>query len=220
MTPVEILGWVAALVGTVLGLPQLIRLARTRSTAGLSLFGWQAILVLNLIWAIHGIKIGQANMIVTNLGGLVTTSIVLYLFTKDLGRRLFPVVLPSLLAVVVLVAIDLGLGSTAFGVASLVPAILANAGQIIEVVRSPSVTGVSPVFLGLGLVNQLLWLSWAVLLNEASSKISSFLLVLMIAFNLTWYLLRRAGLRAFFVRPVEAVEVAPDLAGQAEFTGQ
>ncbi|MFT4110453.1 SemiSWEET family sugar transporter [Propionicimonas sp.] len=220
MTPVELLGWMAALVGTVLGLPQLIRLARTRSTAGLSLFGWQAILVLNLIWALHGIKIGQPNMIVTNFGGLVTTSIVLVLFTRDLGRRLLPVVLPSLLAVVVLVAVDLGLGSTAFGVASLVPAILANAGQIIEVVRSPSVTGVSPVFLGLGLLNQLLWLSWAVLLDEASSKISSFLLVLMIAFNLTWYLLRRAGLRAFFARPVETVEVAAELTGEAELTGQ
>lgn len=213
MSAVDAIGWTAALVGIVLGLPQLVRLARTRSTAGLSLLGWQAILVLNIIWGVHGIRIAQPNMILTNLCGLLTTSAVLVLMTRDRGLRLLPVVLPALAGAGVLVAVDLLFGSTAFGVVSLIPAVLANLGQIVEVVRSEDVSGVSPVFLGLGLFNQILWLTWAILLEEASARISSLMLVLMIAFNLVWYILRRRGLRAFFVRPAP-VEVVPELNGQ------
>lgn len=200
MTPVVVVGWTAAVVGTLLGLPQLIRLLRTRCTAGLSLIGWQAILVLNIIWAAHGIRIGEANMIVVNLLGMGSTGAVLVLMTRDRGLRLVPALWPPIAASVVFVAVDLLWGSVAFGMVSLLPAILANVGQIAEVVRSPQITGVSPVFLGLGLLNQMLWFTWAVLLHERSSLISSFTLILLISFNLVWYVLRRRGLRAFFVK--------------------
>ena len=33
MTPVELIGWAAAVVGTLLGVPQVYRLARTRTVA-------------------------------------------------------------------------------------------------------------------------------------------------------------------------------------------
>lgn len=200
MTPVAIVGWTAAAAGILLGLPQLIRLLRTRCTAGLSLIGWQSILVLNIIWAAHGMRIAEANMTVVNLLGLGSTGAVLFLLTRDRGLPLFPVVWPPLAVSVVFVGVDLLWGSTAFGLASLLPAILANVGQIAEVVRSAEVTGVSTVFLALGLVNQLLWLTWAVLLQERSSLISSFMLVVLISFNLVWYVLRRRGLRALFVK--------------------
>ena len=50
MTTVLLVGWAAALVGTVLGLPQMIRLARTRNIEGLSMPAWQLILGLNIGW--------------------------------------------------------------------------------------------------------------------------------------------------------------------------
>ena len=54
MTPVELIGWAAAVVGTLLGVPQVYRLARTRTVAGLSMPAWQAILALHIAWIYHG----------------------------------------------------------------------------------------------------------------------------------------------------------------------
>ena len=48
MSLLVLVGWTATAVGTVLGIPQLVRLARTRNVEGLSLVGWQAILAINL----------------------------------------------------------------------------------------------------------------------------------------------------------------------------
>ncbi len=48
MTTIEIVGWVATGTGTVLGLPQVVRLVRTRSVEGMSLPTWQAWLAVNL----------------------------------------------------------------------------------------------------------------------------------------------------------------------------
>ena len=88
MTPVEIVGWGAALVGTVLGLPQVYRLARTRNVEGLSLPAWQAILALNIAWTSHGVILGQPNMIVPNVLGLGSTLPILILMSRELGRPL------------------------------------------------------------------------------------------------------------------------------------
>lgn len=59
MTPVDIVGWSATVLGTILGVPQLVRLLRTRSVAGLSLIAWQATLSINIGWTVHGLLIGQ-----------------------------------------------------------------------------------------------------------------------------------------------------------------
>ena len=73
MSWVEIIGWSATAVGALLGFPQLFRLLRTRNVAGLSLLAWQAVLVLNVIWFTHGVRIGQGPQIVTNSVALVST---------------------------------------------------------------------------------------------------------------------------------------------------
>ena len=59
MSWVEIIGWSATAVGALLGFPQLFRLLRTRNVEGLSLLAWQAVLVLNVIWFTHHVRIGQ-----------------------------------------------------------------------------------------------------------------------------------------------------------------
>lgn len=64
MTVTEILGWAGTVTAVVLGLPQLVRLARTRNVEGLSLPAWQAFLAVNLGWTAHGIAIGQAPQVV------------------------------------------------------------------------------------------------------------------------------------------------------------
>lgn len=88
MTAVTLVGWIASAVGMTVGLPQLIKLIRTRNVGGLSLFAWQATLVANLIWLGHGIRIEQLPHVVTNLAGLATTLPLVLLLARShrLGR--------------------------------------------------------------------------------------------------------------------------------------
>lgn len=199
MTPVEIVGWVAALVGTILGLPQMVRLARTRNIEGLSLPAWQLILGVNLAWTSHGILLGQWNMILPNLFGLVSTLPILVLMSRELGRALPRVLLPGVLVAAVMIAVDLTLGTAVYGVVAIWPALFANAGQSLELIRSPRVRGVSPFFLIVGVLNQALWLVWGILVGDAGTQITATTTLAVTSFNLVWWILRQLGLRSFGV---------------------
>lgn len=199
MTPVEIVGWAAAVAGTVLGLPQAIRLIRTRNVEGLSLPAWQLILILNVIWTSHGILLGKPNMIVPNTLGLVSTLPILTLMSRALGRRLVRVVLPSLVLSAVIIVVDVVLGSVAFGFVAIWPALAANVGQALELIRSPRVVGVSPTFLIVGAINQVLWLSWGLLVPDPGTAFTAAITLVIVTFNLVWWILRQFGLRAFGV---------------------
>jgi uncharacterized protein with PQ loop repeat len=204
MTPVVVVGWTATFVGAVLGFPQLWRLIRTRSVEGLSLFAWQSILVMNLIWFAHGVRLDQPPQLVVNTIGACSTVPIVVLLARSQGRRLWRVVLPCLVAAVSIMAIDHFLGSVAFGVAATVPGITSSIGQSVELVRAPHVRGVSAVFMVLAFVNQLLWLAWGLLIADPGTIITTAMISVLTGLNLLWYVLRRLGLRAFFA-PGEAV---------------
>jgi uncharacterized protein with PQ loop repeat len=70
------------------GLPQVLRLVRTRRVDGLSLTAWQAMLVVNLSWTAHGISIGQIPQIVTSVLSLCSTVPILYLMARELRAPL------------------------------------------------------------------------------------------------------------------------------------
>ena len=48
MTAAVGLGWLAVVISTTMGLPQLFRLVRTRNVEGVSLTAWRLILAMNL----------------------------------------------------------------------------------------------------------------------------------------------------------------------------
>jgi len=196
---VEVVGWAAAFVGAVLGLPQLWRLVRTRNVDGLSLFAWQSLLVVNLIWLAHGFLIAQPPQIVVNLIAMCSTIPIVVLLARSTGRRLARVVGPCLTAVAAIIAIDAMLGSVAFGVCAIIPGITSSIGQTLELIRSRTIRGISPLFLCLAFVNQCLWTSWAVLVNDPGSIIAAAAVCLLTGVNLSWYLMRRLGLRPLFV---------------------
>ena len=198
MIAVEVIGWAGTISGTILGLPQVLRLVRTRRVDGLSLTAWRAMLVVNLTWTAHGISIGQLPQIVTSALSLCCTVPILYLMARELQRHLVPVLLPGLLAAGVLIAIDQLLGSAAFGTAAIIAAVVANAGQSIELVRSQRIVGVSVLFLILAVVNQGLWLSWAILVPDIGTMIFATVTGIITLFNLTWWSLRILGLRPLF----------------------
>jgi uncharacterized protein with PQ loop repeat len=209
MSPVDALGWVAAAVGILLGLPQLVHLIRTRHTEGVSLLAWQTLLVLNVAWLVHGVLIVQANMIVTNAFGLFTTVPILVLMSRSRELRLFRVILPALIAAGVVIAADLTFGTAVFGAVVLIPGTVVNVAQTLELIRSPSVEGVSPTFLVVAVTNQVLWLSWALLVPELGTIIAASVATTITAFNVLWWVLRRMGVRAYYARlaPVPAAEV-------------
>ncbi|MCA0294762.1 MAG: hypothetical protein LCH96_05480 [Actinobacteria bacterium] len=205
MAFVDALGWVATFVGTVLAVPQLVRLLRTRNIEGLSLAGWQTALVLNLAWTYHGISIGQLPQILSSSLALFTTVPILVLMTRQLNRRLWPTVLPSLAVAATMIAVDVGLGSAAYGVVAILPGIAITAAQTVELVRAEHVRGVSPLSLSLGFLNLTLWVVWALLVDDSGTMIAVGTTWVVAAFNMVWYVLRRLGLRAFFPRTIAAV---------------
>ena len=199
MSLVILVGWAAALVGTVLGLPQMVRLARTRNVEGLSLPAWQIILGLNIRWTSHGIILGQLNLIQPNIFGLVSTLPILFLMSRELGRPLLKVMLPGIVLGIGMIATDLLFGTAVYGLVALWPALFANIGQTLELVRSPRVVGVSPFFLIAGVLNQALWLWWGTLVADAGTIITATTTLGITSVNLVWWLMRQAGLRSFLV---------------------
>ena len=199
MSLVILVGWAAALVGTILGLPQMVRLARTRNVEGLSLPAWQIILGLNIGWTSHGIILGQLNLILPNILGLASTLPILFLMSRELGRPLPKVMLPGIVLGIGMIATDLLFGTAVYGLVALWPALFANIGQTLELVRSPRVVGVSPFFLIAGVLNQALWLWWGTLVADAGTMITATTTLGITSVNLVWWLMRRAGLRSFLV---------------------
>lgn len=99
-----------------------------------------------------------------------------------------------------LIAADQIFGSAVFGVIAIVPAVISNAGQSLELVRAEHVRGVSAPFIWLGMLNQFLWLVWAVMVTDPGTLIAASTGLTITTLNLAWYILRRLGLRPFLQR--------------------
>ena len=137
----------------------------------------------------------QTSQLPLTVGSLCCTVPILSLMARQLRRQVLPVLLPGVLAAGVLIAVDQLFGSAAFGTAAVIPAVVANAGQSIELVRAPRITGVSVLFLILAVVNQGLWPSWAILVPDIGTMIVASATGLITVFNLVWWSLRNLGLQ-------------------------
>lgn len=201
MTTVEYLGWAGTLTAILLGLPQLVRLARTKNVEGLSIPAWQAFLAVGIGWTAHGIIIGQAPQIVASALSLASTIPILYLLARQLRRNLLSTLLPGLLLAAAMVGIDLIFGSGPYGAVAIIPAVIANAGQSIALIRAPHVGGVSVLFLILAVINQMLWLAWAILVADLGTIIAAGTTGTIALFNLAWYTARRLGTPPLWTTP-------------------
>lgn len=204
MTAVTVVGWLAVALGMSVAVPQLVRLARTRKVDGLSLTAWRTILVANIAWAAHGIRLEQFAMILSNSIGLCSTLPILFLLARRFRRNLIVLVLPSLLVAGAMITVDHVLGSAAFGVTAITVALVSNIGQCLQLIRAPHVTGVSPVFVTMAVLNQAAWVIWGVLVKDAGTLMTASTVCGLTSFNLIWYGLRRLGLRAFFAHETVA----------------
>lgn len=205
MVAVTVVGWVAVALGMSVAVPQLVRLARTRKVDGLSLTAWRSILVANIAWAAHGIRLEQFAMVLSNTIGLCSTLPILFLLSRQFRRNLLTLVLPSLVVAAAMITVDHLVGSAAFGVMAITVALVSNIGQSMQLVRAPHVTGVSPVFVTMAVLNQTAWIVWGLLVKDAGTIMTASTVCGLTSVNLLWYGMRRLGLRAFFPHEMPAV---------------
>lgn len=216
-TPViiEAIGWTAGAYGACIAMPQLARVARTRTTAGIPLLAWQSSMASNLSWTAYGVITGHPNLWLPSLLLTASAAWMLIMICRDLratGDRADLVrayTLPIVVAAVTIM-VALIIGPLAFSAVVLVPAAVAQLIQLRSLMTSRDISAVSSVFLAMGVVCQVLWCSWGILAHDLSNELVAGSLILLSGANLTCYLLRRFDL----LRPrlPMAGMVAPEVA--------
>ena len=188
-----VLGWAAALLAATVAIPQVVRVLRTGTTAGISVTAWRLTLGANLAWAAHGFLSGHANIWLPNLLFACSSVIILNQLRRDHRLGWLATFGPSALLGALTFVLDLTIGPLGFAVAAALPSVLAQLVQFQELVIAPRIAGVSIPFLALNVVNQTLWLSWAIPAGERSVVGVAGVVGSAMALNLVWAILRRHG---------------------------
>lgn len=196
MSLVLVIGWTAAAVGAFFAMPQFVRIARSRNSAGLSLRGWQLQSAVSLAWVGHGIMYAMANQIAANAVIGFCSLGILWFVLRDRKLDLWRVAIPVLIAAAVLIAIDLWLGQVAFGLVLIVPIVGSLSAQLRQMIAAPDLSGVSPGYLVLAAVIQVLWLVWSFMVTDWSVTLSSLASFTLLAANLIVWAVRSVRLRA------------------------
>lgn len=187
------LGWVAAALASVVALPQVIKLVRGRTTAGISLTAWRLTLAANIAWMAHGFVVGHANIWLPNLIFMLCSLTILNQLRRDRAISWIATLGPSLVLGLTTLGIDLLFGPVAFAIAAGLPSAVAQIMQFQELVIAPRISGVSVPFLALNTVNQALWLGWGLLAGEQSITLVASAMGVLMGINLVWAVLRRRG---------------------------
>lgn len=208
---VDLFGWACALFGSLLSLPQVVHLLRSRTSAGLSLTSWQLMLAANIGWTTHGIIADRVNIIVPNAVLLVCTVLVLRMIRLDRRQSWFAVTWLGLMVGVACIAVDLVLGPVAFGLFVMGPLGLGALAQLRDLLRAPDLSGVSPGYLVVGFAGQFMWGAWALLAHERAVITAASIMAVFAGLNLGAWALRRAGV----LRPRDPIAPSPDAAALA-----
>lgn len=187
------LGWAAAALASFVAVPQVVKLFRSRTTAGISLTAWRLTLAANVAWTGHGVVGGHANIWLPNLIFMLCSLIILNQLRRDRALAWSATFGPSAILGLTTLGIDVAYGPVAFAIAAGLPSVISQILQLQELVVAPRISGVSLPFLAMNTVNQALWLGWGLLAGEQSiTLVASAMGVLMVT-NLLWALLRRRG---------------------------
>ena len=190
---VTALGWIAALVSCCVSAPQLVRIVRANSVAGVSMLAWQLGFGSNLTWGLHGLINGNPNQWAPNVILICCTLTILGLFRRHRDVSWWVLLVPGFAVSTLTISLELVVGVVAFSAAAFIPAAISLMAQLRSTLMSNDVTGISLTNQWLGLFNQSVWLAWALLVNEASViMVGSAALILLVA-NLTMATLRKSG---------------------------
>jgi len=187
---IEVFGWVAAAVGIASNLPQLLRILRAGTSAGVSLRLWQISAATTGAWMVHGFLVQKAQMQWPNMlmSGLALVIVVFVL--RDRGQRIGPqLILPVALAGA-LTSVELMFGAMAFGFIIAVPQLMGQGSQLKEMVTAPDLTGVSVGYLGIMLVVQAMWFVFGLLTTDWALIICAGAMTVVCSLNLAVYMVR------------------------------
>ncbi|WP_371164720.1 hypothetical protein ABYF32_04275 [Buchananella felis] len=193
MSFLYIWGWVCAVVGSLPTFPQISRIRKAGTTAGISALNWQLTAACFGGWVVHSFTVGAANMIAPNILLLVTSTYIVWLIAADRSQRPWDVLWPILATFAAIVAVRFAFGPVAFGIAVVVPQSVGLIGQIRDLVVRRDLTGVSLGYLVINLVLQAFWFSWGVLAHERGVITATSIMMVVAGATLATYLARRAG---------------------------
>ncbi len=190
---VLVLGWVAAAVGMLSSLPQLLRLIRSGRSEGCSLVLWQLSVGSAVAWAGHGVLVGSVNVAVPNLVLGAVALVIVLMICADRGLRRLPVLAVSAAVAAVGLTTDLVLGPVAYAVVAFTAGVVGVAAQLREIVTRPVLDAVSSGYLVVAVAVQVLWGSWALGSGDVATLLVASAMLVCCSLNLTWFVLRRTG---------------------------
>lgn len=186
-------GWLCAVLGSMMFLPQVVRLLRHRNPAGLSLLMWQLNTAAAVGWTLHGAHWGSWNVAVPNAIIAGCAALVVHMMQTSLRLPVLSVWLPVGAVASALVAIEFLTTPELYGLAVLVPQAFGLLSQSRDLLRASDLDGLSPATIALTAGIQYLWLAWALGTGDRSVVICASVLGVMGAFNVIWFALRTRG---------------------------
>ncbi|GAB3701827.1 hypothetical protein [Mariniluteicoccus flavus] len=190
---VVVLSWAAATLSILANLPQLLRLVRVRTAAGLSLVSWQAIAACGLGWTLHGGVLKNATIVVPNFVLMLSAATIVGLIARHRSVGLVRAYAPVAAVGALMFAIGQAWGPVAFAVAAFLPGLIGLIAQAVDLVRSTHVTGVSLSALLFQVLTQATWFAWALATHEPSVTIVATVIGLAYVVNVVLYLIRAAA---------------------------
>ncbi len=161
---VEWLAYAGSVLMTAMSLPQIARILRDRSAAGVSLLTWIIFALSGASWFAYGLLVQAPGIIVGNIPFLSTTlPVVMLLLVRQRGWSWAAAIAAPVVAAAAVVALLLQLPSAVSGGIGVACGLLTTVPQLIESLgrrRAGLPSEVSLATLGLLLTGQLLWLSY------------------------------------------------------------
>ncbi|HNE88327.1 MAG TPA: SemiSWEET family transporter [Actinomycetota bacterium] len=166
MVNVEWLAYAGSVLMTAMSLPQIARILRDRSAAGVSLLTWIIFALSGASWFAYGLLVQAPGIIVGNIPFLSTTlPVVMLLLVRQRNWSWLLAIAAPLAAAATVVMVLLQLPSSVSGGIGVACGLLTTVPQLIESLnrrRAGLPSEVSLATLGLLLTGQLLWLSYGI----------------------------------------------------------
>lgn len=161
---VEWLAYAGSVLMTAMSLPQIARILRDRSAAGVSLLTWVIFALSGASWFAYGLLVQAPGIIVGNIPFLCTTlPVVMLLLVRQRGWSSAPAIAAPVLVAAAAIVLLLQLPSAVSGGIGVACGLLTTVPQLIESLsrrRAGLPSEVSLATLGLLLTGQVLWLSY------------------------------------------------------------
>lgn len=193
---IEIFGWVAAAIGVASNLPQLIRILRAKTSAGVSLRLWQISAATTGAWMVHGFLVQKGQMQWPNLLMSVLALVIVVFILRDRKQAIAPQLLLPVVLAASLTGVELLFGAMAFGFVIAVPQLYGQLTQLREMVTAPDLSGVSVGYLAIMLLVQVMWFVFGLFTFDWALIICAGAMSVVCSVNLGVYVVRHRRARS------------------------